>query len=196
MSTALILIDIQHDFMPGGALAVPEGDLILPRLHALANASQTLVMTQDWHPEGHVSFASTHGLPVFSSVLTADGDQTLWPDHCVAGSLGAGITDIDLEDAADMILRKGFSVGTDSYSAFFENDRKTSTGLSGWLMDRGISDLTIAGLAYDYCVAWSALDAAGLGYRVTVDRAGCRAISKETEDAMTAKMIAAGVMIV
>ena len=152
-------------------------------------------MTQDWHPRGHVSFASSHDRPVFSTIDTPHGAQVMWPDHCVANTSGAEIPLTDLRDAADLILRKGASRDLDSYSAFFENDRETATPLHAWLRDRGVRSLTLAGLAYDYCVGWSALDAARLGYDVTVDLAGCRGIAPDSIDAMTMAMLAAGVTV-
>jgi len=173
----LIVIDVQNDFCPGGALAVPEGDAVVPLINRLAAGVRHVVLTQDWHPPGHQSFASSHpGSAVFSTVSLAYGDQTLWPDHCVQGTPGAQFhPDLDV-DRAQLILRKGFRRSIDSYSAFFENDRVTPTGLEGYLRVRRLSRLIFAGLATDYCVAYSALDAARLGFDVTVILEACRAI--------------------
>lgn len=173
----LIVIDVQNDFCPGGALAVPDGDAVVPLINRLAADVHHMVLTQDWHPPGHQSFASSHpGSAIFSTVSLAYGDQTLWPDHCVQGTAGAQFhRDLDV-DRAQLILRKGFRRSIDSYSAFFENDRVTPTGLEGYLRVRGLSRLIFAGLATDYCVAYSALDAARLGFEVTVIPDACRAI--------------------
>ena len=174
---ALIVIDIQNDFCPGGALAVANGDAIIPRVNALMDEFSAVVLTQDWHPKGHSSFASSHsGKVPFESVTMAYGEQTLWPDHCVQGSDGAAFHPELRTDPADLVIRKGFRPAIDSYSAFFENDRTTPTGLDGYLRSRGISSVTFVGLATDYCVAYSALDAARLGYRATVLLGACRGI--------------------
>lgn len=175
-SGALIAIDVQNDFCPGGALAVPEGDAIIARINALMPDYSVVVLTQDWHPPNHSSFASTHGAAPFSEIAMPYGQQTLWPDHCVQGSEGARLHDDLHTDPADLIIRKGFRAGIDSYSAFFENDKTTPTGLHGYLSERGITDVTFVGLALDFCVAWSALDAARLGYKVSVLEGACRAI--------------------
>lgn len=180
-SKALICIDIQNDFCPGGALAVTEGDAIIAPVNQLIErasaAGDMIVMTQDWHPANHASFASQHdGLAPFSQITMPYGEQTLWPDHCVQGSSGAAFHDDLLLDSAHMIVRKGYRSMIDSYSAFFENDRITPTGLHGFLQEAGVSQLMMAGLATDYCVAFSALDAAHLGYEVTVIEHACRAI--------------------
>lgn len=174
---ALIVIDVQTDFCPGGALAVAGGDAVVPVVNALMDRFATVVLTQDWHPAGHASFASSHpGAAPFASIAMPYGDQTLWPDHCVQGTPGAAFHPGLRTDPAALILRKGMNRGIDSYSAFFENDRTTPTGLAGWLRDRGVTALTFAGLATDYCVAWSALDAARLGFAAAVHLPGCRAI--------------------
>lgn len=174
---ALIVIDVQNDFCPGGALAVAGGDQIIPRVNALMGEFSTIVLTQDWHPADHLSFADNHpGAAPFSLTEMPYGPQVLWPPHCVIGSEGAAFhPDLDT-DPAQMVIRKGFRPQIDSYSAFFENDRRTATGLDGYLKARGIAAVTLVGLALDYCVAYSALDAAGLGYRVTVLEGACRAI--------------------
>ena len=174
---ALIVIDIQNDFCPGGALAVAEGDVIIPRVNALMAEFPLVVLTQDWHPPTHSSFASNHpGKAAFDSVTMPYGEQTLWPDHCIQGSTGALFHPALRTDPADLIIRKGFRPGIDSYSAFFENDRETPTGLDGYLRNRGVTGITLVGLATDYCVAYSALDAARLGFAVTVLLGACRAI--------------------
>ncbi len=174
---ALIVIDVQNDFCPGGALAVAEGDRIIPRINGLMEDFGTVVLTQDWHPAGHLSFADNHpGAAPFSLTEMPYGPQVLWPRHCVIGSEGAAFHPGLRTDPAQMVIRKGFRPQIDSYSAFFENDRTTATGLDGYLKARGIAAVTLVGLALDYCVAYSALDAAGLGYRVTVLEGACRAI--------------------
>ncbi len=176
MTEALIVIDVQNDFCPGGALAVPEGDAVVPAINAMMDAFGAVILTQDWHPAGHSSFASSHpGQAPFGTVDMSYGTQVLWPDHCMQGTKGADFHP-DLRLNGDLIIRKGFRPAIDSYSAFFENDRSTPTGLSGYLRDRGITRLTLVGLATDFCVAYSALDAARLGFTVAVDLAACRAI--------------------
>ena len=194
---ALIVIDVQNDFCPGGALAVNEGDQVVPAINGLVRSFEHVVLTQDWHPAGHSSFASTHpGKNPFESIDMPYGPQTLWPDHCIQGSLGAEFHS-DLEwTKAELIVRKGFRGAINSYSAFFENDHATPTGLGGYLKERGIDDLTMAGLATDYCVAYSALDAARLGFSVTVVMDGCRAIDLGGSLAeMTQRMRDAGVKL-
>jgi len=196
--TALIVIDVQNDFCPGGRLAVAGGDEILPVVNRLIAQADHVVLTQDWHPAGHSSFASSHpGREPFSSIEMPYGPQTLWPDHCVQGSEGAAFhPDLD-RTRAEVVVRKGFRPAIDSYSAFFENDHVTPTGLGGYLRERGIGRLTMAGLATDFCVAYSALDAMRLGFDVTVVMDGCRAIDLGGSlAAMTGKMKDAGVRIV
>lgn len=174
---ALIVIDVQNDFCPGGALAVAGGDEIIPRINRLMEDFGTVVLTQDWHPAGHLSFADNHpGAAPFSLTEMPYGPQVLWPRHCVIGTPGAAFHAGLRTDPAQMVIRKGFRPQIDSYSAFFENDRRTATGLDGYLKARGIAAVTLVGLATDYCVAYSALDAAGLGYRVTVLEGAARAI--------------------
>ena len=174
---ALIVIDVQNDFCPGGALAVAGGDEIVPRINDRMAGFDAVILTQDWHPEGHSSFASQHeGKGPFETTEMPYGTQTLWPDHCVIGSDGAAFHPELHTDAAQLVVRKGFRRAIDSYSAFFENDHETPTGLEGYLRTRGIDALVMVGLATDFCVAYSAIDAARLGFKVTVEEALCRAI--------------------
>ena len=177
MTQALIVIDVQNDFCPGGALAVPDGDQIVADINALMAEFPTVILTQDWHPAGHSSFASSHdGKSPYDMIDMPYGPQVLWPDHCVQGTQGA-LFHPDLNtDRADMIIRKGYNPAIDSYSAFFENDQTTPTGMEGYLRTRGITDLTLVGLATDFCVNFSAVDAAKLGFGVTVRQDLCRAI--------------------
>ena len=176
---ALIVVDVQNDFCPGGALAVAGGDQIVAQINNVMADYAAVILTQDWHPAGHSSFASSHEAEVFSNIAMPYGPQVLWPDHCVQGSFGAAFHKDLVTDRADLILRKGYRPGIDSYSAFFENDRSTATGLEGYLKSRGILDVTLVGLATDYCVAYSALDAARLGFAVSVDTGLCRAIDMD-----------------
>ena len=177
MRKALIVIDVQNDFCPGGALAVPEGDQIVAPINDLMAEFDAVILTQDWHPAGHSSFASSHaGKTPYEMVDMPYGHQVLWPDHCVQGSQGAEFHAGLNTTRADLILRKGYNPEIDSYSAFFENDQTTPTGLDGYLRTRGISDLTLVGLATDFCVNFSAVDAAKLGYQVAVRTDLCRAI--------------------
>ncbi|MCH2067109.1 bifunctional nicotinamidase/pyrazinamidase [Shimia sp.] len=177
MASALIVIDVQNDFCPGGALAVPEGDQIVPGINALMDDFDTVVLTQDWHPAGHSSFASSHdGKAPYELIDMPYGPQVLWPDHCVQGSAGSGLhADLNVI-RANVIIRKGTNPAIDSYSAFFENDQKTPTGLEGYLKSLGVTEITMVGLATDFCVQFSALDAARLGFKVTVREDLCRAI--------------------
>ena len=198
MTRALIVIDMQNDFCPGGALAVAEGDRIVPGINARMHAAEAVILTQDWHPGDHSSFASQHkGRAPFDSVEMPYGAQVLWPDHCVQGSKGAAFhPDLDT-GRADLILRKGFRREIDSYSAFFENDQRTPTGLEGYLRSRDLGALDFVGLATDFCVAWSALDAVRLGFEVRVLSELCRGI--DLDGSMAAQMQAmrdAGVEIV
>lgn len=173
---ALVVIDVQNDFCPGGALAVAGGDEIVPGINALMDDFAAVILTQDWHPAGHSSFASSHpGRQPHDVTEMPYGPQVLWPDHCVQGTEGAAFHPA-LRSDADLIIRKGFRPAIDSYSAFFENDRSTPTGLHGYLRDRGLDRLTLVGLATDFCVSYSACDAARLGYAVTVRTDLCRAI--------------------
>jgi nicotinamidase/pyrazinamidase len=173
---ALIVIDVQNDFCPGGALAVPEGDTIVTGINALMGDFDAVILTQDWHPAGHSSFASSHGAEPMTLTEMPYGPQVLWPDHCVQGTHGAAFHEDLMTDRADLIIRKGYNPAIDSYSAFFENDKTTPTGLEGYLRTRGIDTLTMVGLATDFCVNYSAVDAARLGFTVTVRQNLCRAI--------------------
>ncbi|WP_297613901.1 bifunctional nicotinamidase/pyrazinamidase [uncultured Roseicyclus sp.] len=176
-TAALIVIDLQNDFCPGGALAVPGGDAIVAGINARMNDFGAVILTQDWHPADHLSFASQHrGRAPMELTQMPYGPQVLWPDHCVQGTPGADFHPALNTSRADLILRKGFRRQIDSYSAFFENDRATPTGLRGYLTTRGITDLTLVGLALDFCVHYSAVDAAQLGFAVTVQQDLCRAI--------------------
>ncbi|PHO05424.1 nicotinamidase/pyrazinamidase [Rhodobacteraceae bacterium 4F10] len=177
MTNALIVIDVQNDFCPGGALAVPQGDAIVSGINERMADFDAVILTQDWHPSGHSSFATSHkDKAPYELVTMPYGPQVLWPDHCVQGSTGAEFHEALDTARADMIIRKGFNPAIDSYSAFFENDQTTPTGLEGYLRTRGNTDLTLVGLATDFCVNFSAQDAAKLGFPVTVDLGLCRAI--------------------
>lgn len=178
--TALLVIDVQADFCAGGALAVPNGDAVVPVINALATHYSTVVITQDWHPADHVSFASQHpGRAPFETIPLGYGEQVLWPDHCVMASAGAALHGrLDIPHAA-LILRKGLNRGIDSYSAFLEADRTTRTGLDGWLASRGIERVDLCGLATDYCVSWSAQDARRFDFAARVIEPACRAIDLE-----------------
>lgn len=196
-NTVLLVVDVQNDFCPGGALAVPGGDEVIPVIHRIAPLFEHVVLTQDWHSPHHLSFASTHsGRKPFETVRVSYGEQTLWPDHCVEGTRGAQFHPGLNLPQAELILRKGFRPEVDSYSAFFENDRATPTGLSGYLRERGISCIFLCGLAYDYCVGYSALDARRLGFEVTVIRDACRAIDLNgSAAAMEKEFAAAGILL-
>jgi nicotinamidase/pyrazinamidase len=195
--TALIVVDVQNDFCPGGALAVPGGDEVVAPINTLIERFENVVLTQDWHPPKHSSFASSHaGSAPFSSIQMSYGMQTLWPDHCVQGSTGAEFHKGLAWTKAQLIIRKGFRKAIDSYSAFFENDRKTPTGLAGYLGERGINTIVLAGLATDFCVAYSALDAARLGLHVSTVMDASRAIDLNGSLAAAEKeMRAAGVAL-
>lgn len=176
-NSALIVVDVQYDFLPGGALAVANGDAVIPVINRVARRFENVVLTQDWHPPDHQSFASSHpGHRPFDTIMLPYGEQVLWPDHCVQGTRGAALAaELDLPHA-QLIIRKGYHADTDSYSAFLEADRKTRTGLDGYLAARGIEEVFCVGLATDYCVAWTALDAVRFGLRASVLIDGCRAI--------------------
>ena len=173
----LLVIDVQNDFCPGGALAVGEGDAVVPVINALTERFDHVVLTQDWHPAGHSSFASVHsGSAPFEVITMPYGPQVLWPDHCVQGTVGAAFHAKLLVDRAELVIRKGFRGAIDSYSAFYENDRRTPTGLAGYLRERGFKRVFLAGLATDYCVYYSAVDARREGFEAIVIESGCRAI--------------------
>lgn len=195
---ALVVVDLQNDFCPGGALAVAGGDEIVMGVNELMADYPSVLLTQDWHPAGHSSFASQHeGKLPFDMTDMPYGPQVLWPDHCVQGSPGANFHPDLTVDRADLIIRKGFRPGIDSYSAFFENDHKTPTGLDGYLKTRGIDALDMIGLATDFCVAYSAIDAARLGFSVRVLERHCRAIDLNNSLAEAkAAMQEAGVRLV
>ena len=176
-SDLLLVVDVQNDFCPGGALAVPRGDEIVPAVNRLARHFAHVVLTQDWHPLGHSSFAGAHpGKQPFDTVEMLYGDQILWPDHCVQGTEGAAfLAGLDIPHA-ELIVRKGFHKAIDSYSAFQENDRKTPTGLAAYLRERGFEQVTLCGLATDFCVLYSALDARAAGFATTVVLDACRGL--------------------
>ena len=195
---AIIVIDVQNDFCPGGALAVDRGDEVVPEINRIVRNYPVRVFTQDWHTTGHGSFASSHpGHAPFDLIDMPYGPQVLWPDHCVQGTDGADFHEDLHTEMAQMVLRKGFRSEIDSYSAFFENDRATATGLEGYLRGRGVEKVTLVGLATDYCVAWSALDAVRLGFGVKVRLDACRAIDLDGSLAKALdEMAAAGVQLV
>ena len=194
-ATALIIIDAQYGFMPGGGLAVADGDAIVPVINRIAPRFANVVLTQDWHPADHISFAANHpGRAPFETITLPYGEQVLWPTHCVQGTRDAALHDDLRVPQAQLIIRKGFHRDVDSYSAFMEADRRTSTGLAAYLKARGISKLYLCGLATDYCVAWSALDARAAGFEATVIEDACRAIDLNGSLARAwADMAAAGV---
>jgi nicotinamidase/pyrazinamidase len=194
---ALIVIDVQNDFCPNGALAVLDGDAIVEPINDMLPDFAARILTQDWHPIGHTSFASSYdGKSPYDLIDMPYGPQILWPDHCVQSTDGAAFHKVLKTDSADLIIRKGFRPQIDSYSAFFENDKTTPTGLEGYLRTRGLDTVTIVGLATDFCVAYSALDAASLGFKVTVDMTACRGIDlKGSLDAALTQMRAAGVKL-
>jgi nicotinamidase/pyrazinamidase len=175
--TVLIVVDVQNSFLPGGSLAVPRGNQVVPVINDLAKRFANVVLTQDWHPAGHRSFASSHpGKKPFDKITLDYGEQILWPDHCVQGTEGAHLCrDLDLAHA-QLVLRKGYHMNVDSYSAFIEADGKTTTGLGGYLRERGVDSVYVCGLATDFCVAWTALDARNLGFAAVVIDDACRAI--------------------
>ncbi len=197
MTRALIVIDVQNDFCPDGALAVPQGDRIISGINNLMNDDVPVILTQDWHPAGHSSFASSHEDRTAYSVMEMPyGPQVLWPDHCIQGTAGSEFHAELNQSRADLIIRKGFNPAIDSYSAFFENDHRTPTGLEGYLRTRGITEVTLVGLALDFCVNYSAVDAAKLGFEVKVIRDLCRAIDLNGSlDAAIIAMKNAGVIM-
>lgn len=199
---ALIVIDIQNDFCPNGALAVADGDQIIEGVNRTSALFDTVVLSQDWHPRQHASFATSHEKEPFSNIDLSYGSQTLWPDHCVQGTRGAEFhsTLQPTIDRANMIVRKGTNIGIDSYSAFFENDKTTPTGLAGYLREKGIKQVVLVGLAYDFCVAYSAIDAKELGFEVLVIQDLTRGIGMPIEqgttiDATTAMFAERGVVV-
>lgn len=194
-TSALLVVDAQYGFMPGGGLPVAEGDAIVPVINRVAPRFANVVLTQDWHPADHVSFAANHpGRAPFETIALPYGEQVLWPVHCVQGTRDAALHEGLRVDHAQLVVRKGFRQGMDSYSAFVEADRRTTTGLAAWLGARGITRLWLCGLATDYCVAWSALDARAAGFEVAVIEDACRAIDLDGSLARAwADMAAAGV---
>ena len=194
----LLVVDLQNDFCPGGALAVPHGDEVVPIVNRLARRFRHVVLTQDWHPPHHQSFASEHpGHRPYETIVVAYGPQILWPDHCVQGTPGAAFrSDLDIPEA-ELIVRKGYRREVDSYSALFENDHTTPTGLIGYLRERALSRIYLAGLAYDYCVRYSAEDARHHGFAVTVIKDASRGIDVDGSVADTDRRLAAlGVAVV
>lgn len=194
---ALIIVDLQNDFCPGGALAVPDGDGIVRHVNELIIEFDHVILTQDWHPAGHSSFASQYSSRnPFDVIDLSYGEQVLWPDHCLMGTPGAEFHAGLIADKAELIVRKGFRHAIDSYSAFFENDHETPTGLRGYLEDRAISSVTLVGLAFDYCVGYSALDAVRCGFETAVIESACRSIDPDgTGATMREKLTTAGVSV-
>lgn len=193
--TVLLVVDVQNDFCPGGNLAVRDGDAVVPIVNALGRRFRHVVLTQDWHPAGHASFASSHpGRKPFETIELAYGPQVLWPDHCVQGTAGAAFhAALDLPHA-EAVIRKGYRPGIDSYSGFVEADRRTRTGLEGYLRERGLARVVVAGLATDFCVSWTAQDAARAGFETVVVEDACRAIDLDGSlDRAWAEMAAAGI---
>lgn len=193
---ALLVIDVQNDFCEGGALAVPDGDAVVPVINALLPRYRTVVLTQDWHPAGHSSFASEHaGKSAYDVVTMPYGEQTLWPDHCIQGLPGADFHAALHTDHAQLAIRKGFRRAIDSYSAFYENDHVTATGLAGWLRERGVKRVVCVGLALDFCVRYTAVDSRREGFDTLVLEAGCRGIDLGgSVTAARQAMVEAGVM--
>jgi nicotinamidase/pyrazinamidase len=188
----LIVVDVQNDFCPGGALAVPHGDEVIPIVNSLAARFRNVVLTQDWHPRGHSSFASSHpGKKPFETVTASYGPQVLWPDHCVQETPGAAFHPSLRIPHAALVVRKGFHRAIDSYSAFYENDRKTPTGLVGYLRERGLTRLFFAGLAFDFCVRYSAEDACRGGFAAFVIEDACRGIDLDGSVAATRESLSA-----
>jgi nicotinamidase/pyrazinamidase len=176
----LLVVDMQNDFMPGGALGVGGGDAIIPLIKSLGKSFANVVLTQDWHPPGHASFASSHlGAKPFDTIAMPYGEQALWPDHCVQGSPGAALHKDLVIDHAILIIRKGYNAAVDSYSAFMEADRETSTGLAGFLREKGVRRVFACGVATDYCVGWSALDACANGFDTFMIEDACRGIDAD-----------------
>jgi nicotinamidase/pyrazinamidase len=187
----LVVVDIQNDFCPGGGLAVPRGDEVVPLVNTLATRFKNVVLTQDWHPRDHLSFASAHkGASAYDVIEVAYGNQVLWPDHCIQSTAGAAFhADLKIPHA-ELIIRKGFHRQIDSYSTFYENDRRTPTGLTGYLRDRGLKRVVLAGLAFDFCVRYSAEDARREGFDVVVVEDACRGIDLNNSIAATRESFA------
>ena len=185
----LLVVDIQNDFCPGGGLSVPRGDEVVPLANSLAARFAHVVLTQDWHPRGHLSFASSHpGKKPYQTIEVAYGTQVLWPDHCVQGTPGAAFREDLAIPHAELVLRKGYHREIDSYSAFYENDRKTHTGLAGYLRERGFGRVFLAGLAFDFCVRYSAEDACREGFQAIVIEDACRGIDVDGSMAATRQL--------
>lgn len=189
MNSALIIIDMQNDFCTGGALAVKDGETITEHINAAQKDFATIILTQDWHPKEHSSFASTHNAEVYSNMEMDYGSQVLWPDHCIQGSSGANFHRSLDTNKCDLILRKGCNSKIDSYSAFFENDRKSPTGLEGYLIKKEIQEIYLCGLAFDYCVFYSALDGINLGFDVFIFQDLTKAINLNNSYEITKKTI-------
>jgi nicotinamidase/pyrazinamidase len=191
-SNVLLVIDVQNDFCPGGALAVPHGDEVVPIINRLASRFENVVLTQDWHPPGHLSFASSHPRhKSFDTTTLSYGTQILWPDHCIQETPGADFHPLLSLPHAALVVRKGFRRAIDSYSAFYENDHKTPTGLAGYLRERNLTKIFLAGLAFDFCVRYSAEDARRAGFAVTVIEDACRGIDLNGSVAATRQSLAA-----
>ena len=188
----LLVVDVQNDFCPGGSLPVPRGEEVVPLINRLARRFEHVILTQDWHPPGHQSFASTHsGKKPFDTIEVSYGAQVLWPDHCVQGTPGADFhRDLRIPHA-ELVLRKGYHRDIDSYSAFYENDRTTHTGLAGYLRERGLARIVVAGLAFDFCVRYSSEDARREGFEVFVIEHACRGIDVDGSMAATRQNFAA-----
>jgi nicotinamidase/pyrazinamidase len=191
-TTALLIIDMQNDFLAGGSLAVPNGNNIIPKINKLRKLYDVIFISQDWHPAGHVSFGSTHSAPLFTMLNT----QMMWPDHCVQNTAGAKLHKDLVVKKTDIIIKKGANPEIDAYSAFFDNDHKSQTKLHSKLKELGINSVDVCGLAYDYCVGSTALDAKALGYNVRVIKPATASVSKKSEETMTNRLLAVGVSIV
>ena len=189
MSSALIIIDMQNDFCPGGALAVTDGEKIIEPINGAQKEFDTIILTQDWHPKEHSSFASNNSAEVYSSVEMDYGSQVLWPDHCIQGSIGANFHKNLNINKSNLILRKGCNQKIDSYSAFFENDKTTTTGLEGYLVTKEIKKLYLCGLAFDYCVFYSALDGVKLGFDMFVFQDLTKAINLNNSEKIARRMM-------
>ena len=197
MNSALIIIDMQNDFCTGGALAVKDGEKIIQCINDAQKEFKTIILTQDWHPQEHSSFASNHGAEPYTNIEMGYGSQILWPDHCVQGSTGANFHRDLNTNKSDLILRKGSNPKIDSYSAFFENDKNTTTGLEGYLIKKDIKRLYLCGLAFDYCVFYSALDGANLGFEVFVFKDLTKAIDlNDSKKTAKKSMIEKGIKLI